>query len=469
VNRANTRRTVDLLLTNGTVVTMNREREVLVQADVLIQAGRIARVGRNLRSRGTAGLRLLDVKGKVVLPGFVHGHLHACQTLFRNRADGLELLDWLRERIWPFEAAHDVESMRASADLTFAELIRSGSTAALDMGTVRHYDAVFESARDCGFRLTGGKAMMDAPDTPPGLAESTEASIAESLALLERWHDTHGGRLRYALTPRFVLSCTEKLLREVARLARDKGVRIHTHASENRTECEVVRQLTGHDNIAWFHELGLTGAHLTLAHCVWPAERELALLRDTGTVVCHCPGSNLKLASGIAPVPEMLEAGVHVCLGADGAACNNNLDMFTEMRLAALLHKPRVGPRGMPAARVLEMATLGGARALGLESELGSLEEGKRADITVVDLSGLHALPADPMDVLSPLVYAARSNDVVHVLIDGRLVLKDRVLLTLDAQEVAANALRHAERVARRAGERQVGRARTRRGRSGAA
>ncbi|KFA93605.1 5'-deoxyadenosine deaminase [Archangium violaceum] len=440
---------MDLLLTNGTVVTMNREREVLAEADVLIQDGRIARVGRNIRTRG-AGLRVLDVSGKVVLPGLIHGHLHACQTLFRNRADGLELLDWLRERIWPFEAAHDADSMRASADLTFAELIRSGATAALDMGSVRHYDAVFESARDCGFRLTGGKAMMDAPDVPGGLHESTEASLAESLALLERWHGTHGDRLRYAFAPRFVLSCTEKLMREVGRLAREKGVRIHTHASENRSEVQAVRDLTGRDNVAWFHELGLTGPHVTLAHCVWLSEAEQKVLRDTRTVVCHCPGSNLKLASGFAPVPELLDAGVTVCLGADGAPCNNNLDMFMEMRLAALLHKPRVGPRSMPPERVLEMATLGGARAIGMEAELGSLEEGKRADITVVDLSGLHATPADPRDVLSPLVYAARSTDVVHVLIDGKPVLKDRALLTLDAASVASNARQHSARVTAR-------------------
>ena len=449
MNRGNTRRIVDLLLTNGTVVTMNREREVLAGADVLIQDGRVARVGRNLRIRG-GGIRVLDVTGQVVLPGFIHGHLHACQTLFRNRADGLELLDWLRERIWPFEAAHDADSMRASADLTFAELIRSGATAALDMGSVRHYDAVFESARDCGFRLTGGKAMMDSPELPATLRESTEDAIAGSLELLERWHGAQEGRLRYAFTPRFVLSCTERLLREVARLARDKGVRIHTHASENRTECDVVRKLTGQDNIAYFHALGLTGPHLTLAHCVWPTDEEQRLLRDTRTVVCHCPGSNLKLASGLAPVPELLEAGVSVCLGADGAPCNNNLDMFTEMRLAALIHKPRVGPRGMSAEHVLEMATLGGARALGLEEELGSLEPGKRADITIVDLTDLHASPADPQDVLSPLVYAARASDVVHVLVGGRPVLKDRALVTLDAAAVAASARQHASRITAR-------------------
>ncbi|XXF76561.1 5'-deoxyadenosine deaminase [Myxococcaceae bacterium GXIMD 01537] len=441
---------MDILLTNGTVVTMNRGREVLSQTDVLVQDGRIARIGRNLKVSGTR--RVLDVTGQVVLPGFIHGHLHACQTLFRNRADGLELLDWLRERIWPFEAAHDAASLRASADLTFAELIQSGATGALDMGTAHHYDAVFESARDCGFRLTGGKAMMDAGDgLPSGLREKTEDSLAESLALLERWHGTQDGRLRYAFAPRFVLSCSEKLLREVARLSREKGVRIHTHASENATECRVVREQVGQDNIEWFHALGLTGPHVTLAHCVWLSETEQRILRETGTVVCHCPSSNLKLASGVAKVPELMDAGVSVCLGADGAPCNNNLDMFMEMRLAALLHKPRVGPLAMPPMRVLEMATLEGARALGLEKEIGSLEVGKRADISVVDLRGAHASPSAPEDVLSPLVYAGRATDVVHVLIDGKPVMRDRQLLTLDAPAVVEAARRQSERVAKRA------------------
>ncbi|SEL52774.1 Cytosine/adenosine deaminase [Stigmatella aurantiaca] len=437
---------VDLLLTNGTVLTMNREREVLVGADVFIQDGRIARIGRGLKVAGGAR-RTLDVTGQVVMPGLIHGHIHACQTLFRNHADGMELLDWLRERIWPFEAAHDADSMRASADLTFAELIQSGATAALDMGSVRHYDAVFESARDCGFRLTGGKAMMDAGQgLPAGLRETTKASLAESVALLERWHGTHGDRLRYAFAPRFVLSCSEPLLKQVAHLAREKGVRVHTHASENATECDVVRQRVGQDNVAYFHSLGLTGPHVTLAHCVWLTAEEQRLLRETGTVVCHCPSSNLKLASGIAKVPELMDAGVHVCLGADGAPCNNNLDLFVEMRLAALLHKPRVGPLGMPALRVLEMATLEGARALGLEAEVGSLEVGKRADVTVVDLRGLHVTPV-PRDVMGALVHAARSTDVSHVVIDGRLVLKDGKLLTLDPAEVADNARRHASRI----------------------
>ncbi|WP_044281758.1 5'-deoxyadenosine deaminase [Myxococcus stipitatus] len=437
---------MDLLLTGGTVVTMNREREVLVDADVLIQDGRIAKVGRGLKPRGTR--RVVDVTGKMVLPGLIHGHLHACQTLFRGRADSRELLDWLRECIWPFEASHDAASMRASADLTFAELIRSGATAALDMGSVHHYDAVFESARDSGFRLVGGKAMMDTGvGVPAGLLESTAESLAESLALLERWHGTHEGRLRYAFAPRFVLTCTPELLREVVRLSRERGVRIHTHASENSKETEAVRQYTGgRDNVDYFHTVGLMGQHVTLAHCVWLSDEEQSLVRETRTVVCHCPGSNLKLASGIAKVPELLDAGVPVALGSDGAPCNNTLDIFHEMRLAAVLHNPRVGPCAMTPMRVLEMATLHGARALGLEDEVGSLEVGKRADITVVDVSGLHAGPTAE-DPLSPLVHSARASDVTHVFIDGQAVLKDGVLTTLDAASVMANAKSHVERI----------------------
>ncbi|WP_164010100.1 5'-deoxyadenosine deaminase [Pyxidicoccus trucidator] len=447
---------MDLLLTGGTVVTMNREREVLVAADVLVQDGRIAKVGRGLKPRGSR--RVVDVTGKVVLPGLIHGHVHACQTLFRGRADGLELLDWLRERIWPFEASHDAASMRASADLTFAELIRSGVTAALDMGSVHHYDAVFESARDAGFRLVGGKAMMDAgAAVPEGLRESTTESLAHSLALLERWHGQQDGRLRYAFAPRFVLSCTPELLREVAKLAHQHGVRIHTHASENAKETEAVRQYTGgQDNVAFFHKVGLTGPHVTLAHCVWLSQEEQDILRESRTVVCHCPGSNLKLASGIAKVPELLEAGVSVALGSDGAPCNNTLDIFHEMRLAAVLHNPRVGPRAMTPMRVLEMATLHGARALGLEDEVGSLEPGKRADLTVVDVSGLHAAPAAE-DVLAPLVHSARASDVTHVFIDGKPVLRDGVLTTLDAPAVLASASANVERILRRRRKRARG------------
>jgi 5-methylthioadenosine/S-adenosylhomocysteine deaminase len=442
---------VDLLISHATVVTMNASREVLFDAEVLVRDGRIAKVGKKLAGK-KGSRRTLDASGQVVIPGLIHGHLHACQTLFRNRADGLELLDWLRERIWPFEAAHDAQSMRASADLTFAELIRGGATAALDMGSVRHTDAIFESARDAGFRLTGGKAMMDAGQgLPAGLRETTADSLAESVRLCKQWSGAEGGRLRYAFAPRFVLSCSEQLLKEVARLAPELKARIHSHASENSSECDAVRQRTGFDNVDYFHRLGIAGPHVTLAHCVWLTAHEHRQLRESGTCVCHCPSSNLKLASGIAKIPELIDEGVHVCLGADGAPCNNNLDLFLEMRLAALLHKPRCGPLAMPPARVLAMATVEGARALGLLEEVGTIEEGKRADLTLVDLRGAHSQPSGD-DVVAQLVHSGNAADVRHVLIDGKFVLRDRELVTLDEARVTAAAHRHAAAIAQRVG-----------------
>jgi cytosine/adenosine deaminase-related metal-dependent hydrolase len=441
---------LDIVIKSGTVVTMNGSADVLPGCDVVIRDGRLHRIGKNAARSGAR--RIIDAEGCAVLPGFIHGHLHACQTLFRNFADGLELLDWLRERIWPFEAAHDEASMRASADLTFAELIRSGATAALDMGTVRHTEVVFESARAAGFRLTGGKAMMDhGQGMPAGLRETTRSSIDESVQLCKAFHGKEEGRLRYAFAPRFVLSCTEELLREVAHIARAHGARIHTHASENATECDLVRQRFGTDNVALLQQLGISGPHVTLAHCVWLTAQEQRMLKDDGTAVCHCPSSNLKLASGIAKIPELLADGVSLCLGADGAACNNNLDMFQEMRLCALLHKVRGGARAMPPMDVLRMATWGGARALGLLSEVGSLEEGKRADVAVVDLSGLHATPSGS-DVASALVYSAKGSDVRHVFIGGRHVLKQGQLLTLDEERVRRQARAHAARLAERVG-----------------
>lgn len=423
---------MDLVIGNATVITMNASREVLRDAEVVIQGNRIARVGPARKGRKSGVRRFIDARGQVVLPGLIHSHLHACQTLCRNHADGLELLDWLRERIWPFEAAHDAQSLRASADVTFLECIRSGATSVLDMGTVRHYDSVFESARDSGIRLVGGKCMMDAGQgVPVGLRETTEGSLADSLRLIDTWHGQENGRLRYALAPRFVLSCTEELLKKVAVMAKERGVRIHTHASENATECDVVRQKTGMDNVAYFNHLGMLGTQTTLAHCVWLTAEEQKILRETQTRVAHCPSANFKLASGTAKVPELLKQGITVGLGADGAPCNNNLDIFVELRLAALIHLPRTGPTSLSAMQALELATLNGAKALGLEDEIGVLKEGAKADVITVDLSSVHSTPRSD-DPVATLVYSAQSRDVRDVVVDGQVLMRDRRLMTMD-------------------------------------
>jgi 5-methylthioadenosine/S-adenosylhomocysteine deaminase len=292
--------------------------------------------------------------------------------------------------------------------------------------------------------------MMDRGGGVPGeLHEKTEDSIGESLALLEKWHGREGGRIRYCFAPRFAVSCTDELLKRVGRLARERGVMIHTHASENLTEIEIVERETGMRNVKYLDSVGLTGSHVALAHCVHLDADEIGLLAQTGTHVAHCPSSNLKLGSGIAPVAELLERGVSVSLGADGAACNNRLDMFTEMRTAALLQKITRGTEALPARRVLRMATIDGARALGLGGEIGSLETGKRADLIIVDLERLHLTPHP--DIVSTLVYAAEAGDVRTVIVDGRFLLRDGRLETLDERAVILEAKQEAGLLSERA------------------
>jgi len=314
------------------------------------------------------------------------------------------------------------------------------------METVNHTGEVFKVLDETGFRATAGKCMMDKGDeVPPALQEQTDNSIDESVALLEEWHGRAGGRIRYCFAPRFAISCTRELLGRVASLARERGVMVHTHASENRTECDLVQQESGLRNVAYLDSLGLTGPHVALAHCVHLSSNEIEILKTSRTNVVHCPSSNLKLGSGIAPIAKLLDEGISVSLGADGAACNNRLDMFTEMRTAALLQKALHGPEVLPAARALRMATFDGARAMGLASEIGSLEIGKRADVAVVRLDGLHATPVK--DIVSALVYSAEVDDVETVIIDGRVVMSDRKLLTIDEQRTITDSKLEAEKL----------------------
>ncbi|MGZ6142051.1 MAG: 5'-deoxyadenosine deaminase [Myxococcales bacterium] len=432
-----------IVLRGGTVVTMDARRTV-VRGDVLVKDGRIESVGR---IRAAKGARVIDCEGRAIIPGLVQAHVHLCQVLFRNHADGLELLDWLSQRIWPYEAAHDARSLSFSARLGIAELLLGGTTAILDMATVRHTEAVLQAALDGGIRYTGGKCLMDAASGP--LHEKTAPALAEAEKLGRKWHMKAGGRIRWALCPRFVLSCSEKMLHEVRLLSERHGWLVHTHASENRTEVEQVRKKTGRDNVEYFDDLGLCGPRTVLAHCVHVTESETRILAETHTSAVHCPGANLKLASGHAPVPRLLAAGVNVALGADGAPCNNTLDAFHEMRLAATLHLPQFGPRSMPAAEVLAMATIRGARALGLQDEIGSIEPGKKADLAIVDLTGPHCQPAGP-DPHATLVYCARASDVTDVLVEGRAVVRNRKLLTLDSARLAAAAPAEMRRVLRR-------------------
>jgi 5-methylthioadenosine/S-adenosylhomocysteine deaminase len=427
--------TKSILIKGGTIVTMD-ENDSIVRGDVLIRDGRIAKIGGEIDDTVND---VIEAHGCTALPGFVQTHVHLCQTLFRGAADDLALIDWLKKRVWPMEAAHTPESIRASAQLGIAELIKGGTTCALTMETVRHTEEVLRVVEESGFRANVGKCMMDkGDDVPLALSEETRASIDESLRLIDKWNGAANGRIRCCFAPRFAISCTRELLSEVSTLAQQRGVTIHTHASENRNECEIVERETGERNIDYLNSLGIVGSHVVLAHCIHLDNTEMETLAATKTNVAHCPSSNLKLGSGIARVTEMLARGIPVSLGADGAACNNRLDMFTEMRTAALLQKALHGPEVLPAARALRMATIDGARAMGLDNEIGSIEVGKRADVIVVDVSELHAAPTG--DVVSTLVYSGQASDVRATIIDGQIMMRDRELLSLNEATVLADA-----------------------------
>jgi 5-methylthioadenosine/S-adenosylhomocysteine deaminase len=436
-----------ILIKGGTIVTMD-DRNSVMRGDVLIRDGLIAEIGDHIEANEG---ETIDASGCAVLPGFVQTHVHLCQTLFRGAADDLSLIDWLKQRVWPMEAAHTAKSIRASARLGIAELVRGGTTCALTMETVKHTEEVLRVVDESGFRATVGKCMMDkGEEVPAGLLEQTGESIRESVALIEKWHGHADGRVRCCFAPRFAISCTQELLSQVSELARKHQVLIHTHASENKKECEIVESETGRRNVAYLESLGISGSHVVLAHCVHLDTEEMETLARTGTNVAHCPSSNLKLGSGLARVAEMLARRIPVSLGADGAACNNRLDMFTEMRTAALLQKLAHGPEVLPAARVLRLATIDGARALGLEKEIGSLEAGKRADVIVVNLDQLHSTPQ--RDVVSALVYSAISSDVRTTIIDGRVLMRDGELLRLNEASVIEEANHEAKGLAQRAG-----------------
>jgi len=440
---------VKTLIRGGTLVTC--AGAPIAPGDLLVDAGRIVAVGKVPERLLRGGLvRVLDASGCAVTPGLVQAHVHLCQVLFRGAADDLPLLEWLKQRIWPFEAAHTERSLAASAELGLLEMMLAGTTTILDMGTVHHYDAVFDACARAGIRAFGGKAMMDAgADVPKGLRESTRSSLRDSDALRETWTGQADGRLGYAYAPRFILSCTEALFRGTAERSEATGALLHSHVAEHPDERTAVRSALGDDDLAILRRWGFKGPRTLLAHGVQIRDDEADALAKDGTRIVHCPSANLKLGSGIARVHELDARGVQLALGADGAPCNNNLDPWTELRHAALLAKVRTSTTALPAHRAFHLATIDGARALGLGDVTGSLEVGKRADVVVIRTDGPHVEPCG--DVYSRLVYACTSRDVEHVLVDGALVVRHGEHQLLDREAVLARARSEAKKLTARA------------------
>jgi 5-methylthioadenosine/S-adenosylhomocysteine deaminase len=413
----------------------------VVEADVLVdrEAGEIREVDSGV---GTSADETLDATDSLVVPGLVNAHTHVAMTLLRGYADDKPLETWLREDIWPAEAALTPEDVAAGGRLGLLEMIRSGTTGFADMYfQVPH---LVEAVEEAGLRARVGHGVVTVGKDD----EAARADAGESLRIAREYDGAADGRVRTAFMPHSLTTVDEAILEEYVPEAREAGVPVHLHANETREEVDPIVEERGERPLAYARDLGLLDPADFLAHCVHVDSAEIDLLAETGAGVVHCPASNMKLASGMAPVQELLDAGVHVGLGTDGAASNNDLDMFGEMRDAAMLGKLAADDaRAVDAPDVVRMATAGSSAVAGLPG--GRVEPGAAADLAVVSLDAPHLTPVH--DAVSHLAYAATGSDVRHTVCDGEVLMRDRSVLTLDAERVRAEATRQAADLVARA------------------
>lgn len=448
------------LIRGATIVTMNQNRDVLYNQDILIVGTRIKAIGDCDNELERAD-EVINAKGQMVIPGLVQTHLHLTQTLQRNLVADQTLEKWLNTTL-SLEAAHDSDSNYWSSMLGISELFLNGTTTIYDMETTFHTDSCFEAMADTGIRGFAGKAMVDQTecgvDIPEIMIQPTDVAFGESVDLFEKWDGRKGGRLRYCFAPRYAPFCSTKLLKLTANFSEKYGAHVHTQAAETEEEEQVVIENTGMREVEYYDSVGLINPRTVLAHCVHLNDREIEIMARRGCHVSHCPSANLYLGSGIAPIPKMLAKGVNVSIGPDGSD-NNNLDNMLEMRMAALLQKGlHQNPTIQPSAeKAFEMATLGGARALGLQNEIGSIEVGKKADLAIIDLRKPHSWPREAevnsvKNIYTRIVYSANAADVVLTMVNGKVVMKDRKLLTMDKYEVLKQSNKAIQRLLRRTG-----------------
>ena len=429
---------IDLIILGDYVVSMDASASVYEQGAVAIDDGLILAVGpaEEVTAEYSAAETLAG-ENRIVMPGLVNGHSHAAMTLLRGVADDLGLMDWLNNYIFPAEVQFvDSEFVRIGTELACWEMIRGGTTTFVDM----YYfpDTVAEVVESCGMRAMVSATVIDqrSPD-----AENAADSINKGIAFIERWKGKNS-RITPIFGPHANYTLNAEQLEAVRAAATEYGVGISIHMSESPFELQYSKDTFGMTSIEFYESIGFLDGPTVAAHVVWPTDVEIPILAERKVGVIHNPTSNMKIASGISPVAEMLQAGVRVGLGTDGAASNNDLDMWEEMRLAALLQKvDRMDPTVMSASTVLTMATSGGAQAVGLDDTIGSIEVGKRADIIQVAFDDVHHVPT--YDVISHLVYVTDEQDVASVIVDGKVLMREHEMLTIDTERVRteANAL----------------------------
>jgi 5-methylthioadenosine/S-adenosylhomocysteine deaminase len=427
---------VDCLILNGMVLTMDAAGTCFDNGGVAVKDGRIVGLGSDEQLRSREARETLDARGGVIMPGLVNAHTHLPMSLFRGLADDLPLEQWLNEHIFPSEAAHiTTDSVGLGARLSMAEMLLSGTTTCCDGYFLAHWIA--EAVEAVGLRAVLGQGVIDFP--APGVPDPKE-NIHTAKGFVQAWQG-RSERIQPSIFCHAPYTCSAETLQAAKQTAEEHGVLFQIHAAETRSEARLCRQAHGCSPIQYLDRLGLLNRRTLLMPAVWVDEADIQIICRQEACVAHCPESNMRLASGIAPIPDMLAAGVTVALGTDGCASNNDLDLFGEMDTAAKLHKAhRLDSTVMDAGTVLRMATIEGARALGLDREIGSLEVGKQADLIVIDTYQPHLSPM--YHPQSHLIYAAHAADVCHVLIAGRQVVRDRQLQTIDRDDLIRRARR---------------------------
>jgi 5-methylthioadenosine/S-adenosylhomocysteine deaminase len=433
---------VDLLITGGTVISMDAQRSVLDDGAIAIRADSIVAVGprAEIETKYQAA-KVMNAHGAIVMPGLINGHTHAAMSLFRGIAEDLSLDDWLHAYIFPAEARNVTEGFAAwGTRLAILEMVRGGTTTYADMYYFE--DAVAQVTKEAGMRGVLGETIIDfpAPDN-----KTLPQAFAYTQKFLDHWKGDP--LIVAAVAPHSMYTCSEKTLQDAAALARRNGAPILIHIAEAPFELEQSRNKYGLTPVAYLSRAGVLGPDVVGAHCILVDHADIATLTHFGVGCIYNPSSNMKTAAGVMPIVEMLAAGEAIGLATDGAASNNNLDMFEEMDLAAKLQKlARMDSRALPAEQVVALATITGARALHLEKQIGSLEPGKKADVILIDTSAPHATPM--YNIYSQLVYALKATDVRTVIIGGKIVMEDRQMLTLNEPEILAKARDYQKQVA---------------------
>jgi 5-methylthioadenosine/S-adenosylhomocysteine deaminase len=419
-----------LLLKDGDVLCQDGQ---VRQLDIAINGSLITEIG----SVTAQADRIINCQNKLIVPGFVNTHTHAAMTLFRSYADDMMLMDWLQTKIWPAEENLTADDVYWGTMLAIAEMIKSGTTCFADM--YFFMPDVAKAVTESGIRAVLARGMA-------GVAPTANQALAESENFYKEWHNAADGRITVMLGPHAPYTCPPEYLNKVTDLAAKLGAQIHIHLSETAGEVADCQKQYGKSPIALMQELGVFDHGVLAAHCVHVSPEDIAIMKDKNVRVAHNPGSNMKLASGVAPVPDMLQAGICVGLGTDGAASNNNLDMVEELRLAAMLHKVhRLDPVAIPAKTAVDMVTAKGAEALGLGNITGKIQGAHKADITIFDMQEPHWHPRH--DRLSLLTYAASAHDVHTVIVDGKILLDNHQLTTIDQERLIAEVDRRGMRL----------------------